>query len=266
MSKKVTFTVQLFTIDKNGVLKKRPRRLARPANIRDIDAFKSDFHGIQLACLYTKATMKAAVAAATLDNVKATDAAKLAARATLKAFQYTHNGINRAIDEYNASYDCNAPHTTAAFIALAIAPACRGMVDKENELTPVNAYYLYNVADNAYKTRNAPAAIRDAARREFHDAAVEFVNANTRDDVTTTYARAFAGKVKKATIDAALSNIAATHTTFNAGGINSKVLTPAAWSREFALLVMRDTFKFDDELTPAVVVKDNAVSLMSDMK
>lgn len=254
--KKVTMTVALFTVDSEGVLKIRDRRLARPANVKDVDAFKAEFHGAQLACLYVKAATKAARAAETLDNIHASAAARIAARATLNACRYTFNGINRAIDNYNAAYDSNTPNTTAAFIALAIAPACRGMVDKKHELTPTNAYLVYNAAMHAYENRNAPAAIRDAARRDFHTAAIDFVNANTRDDVTTTYARAFAGKVKKATLDAALANIAATRTTFNASGVNSKTLTPAAWAREFALLVMKDTFKFIDELTPAVVVQD----------
>ena len=246
---KATFSVPVFTLNNDGFMNVRTRVLAKPANVIDVPAFARELAGVQLTCLYIKQCTKYASAYKVLNNDKSTAAARAKARNDKNNVRRALVYINRAIDKYNAAYDFDAPYTIAYAVAYAIFPACRGKVDKDNVFAFEHENNVYNAAMRAWESRGTNVAYA-AARKELHNSILDFVESNTRND-GGEFSRKFAGKVKKGTIDAAIANIAATRTSYGANGIKSRVMTRADWTRELMLLALRDTFKFEDVLTPA---------------
>ena len=246
---KTTFFVPVFTLNNDGFLNVRTRVLAKPANVINVPAFARELAGVQLACLYTKTCVRFGNACKVSSNPDSTAAAKDKARKVQAACRRAVIYINRAIDSYNAAYDFDTPYTIAYAVAYAIFPACRGKLDKDNIFAFEHENNVYNAAARAWESRGTNTAYA-AARKELHNAILDFVEVNTRND-GGEFSRKFAGKAKKDTIDAAIANVAATRTSYGANGIKSRVMTRADWTRELMLLALRDTFKFEDVLTPA---------------
>lgn len=246
---KTTFSVPVFSLNNDGFMNVRTRVLARPANVIDVPAFARELAGVQLTCLYIKQCTKYANAYKVLNNDKSTAAARSKARNDKNNVQRALVYINRAIDKYDAAYDFNAPYTIAYAVAYAIFPACRGKLDKDNVFAFEHENNVYNAAVRAWESRGTNAAYA-AARKDLHNAVLDFIEINTRND-GGEFSRKFAAKVKKDTIDAIIANVAATRTSYGANGIKSRVMTRADWTRELMLLALRDTFKFEDVLTPA---------------
>lgn len=242
---KAKFNVPVFSIDSDGFMKTSFRMLAKPTNVIDVPAFARELAGTQLACLYVKQCAKYASACKVLNNNKSTATARAKARNDKNNVRRALVYINRAIDKYDAAYDFEAPYTIAYAVAYAIFPACRGKIDADNVVGFVHENNVYNAAMRAWEARGTNVAFA-AARKELHDAIIDFVEVNTCND-GGDFSRKFAAKVKRTTIDASIANIAATKTGYNGGGTNVHTMTRAEWTRELMRLVIADTFKFEEQ-------------------